>query len=213
MEAIKFPSKSSYVKTRKRLTKESKGDSIDIYQQEAKLMLERAEQCFNPSETSSSITNPKYFIAIDLETYELDHSATTEIGICLAGPAEGNDSDSKIIILDTLHFIIMEYAHLKNGRFVCDNQGNFKFGKSQKIPLKMAAEKVNELFLQYQPALVAHDIEGDMKVEKEKRVLAPIICYLFIDLFIDYIFLFIYHIVKKQRLYLTILYLFTCFIF
>ena len=68
------------------------------------------------------------FVAVDIECYELDHNCTTEVGVStLTLPGDQ---------IETRHFLIKEYRHLRNSKFVPDMSLNFDYGKSEWVTLK-----------------------------------------------------------------------------
>ena len=74
-------------------------------------------------------------MAFDVETYEDDFSKILEIGFVVSSLARPEDSK------ETFHFIIAENSHVVNRKYVPDNREKFKFGTSERMSLKEAAER------------------------------------------------------------------------
>lgn len=74
-------------------------------------------------------------MTFDVETYEDDFSKILEIGFVVSSLARPEDSK------ETFHFIIAENSHVVNRKYVPDNREKFKFGTSERMSLKEAAER------------------------------------------------------------------------
>ncbi|KAF9174153.1 HIR complex subunit [Mortierella sp. AD010] len=145
--------------------------------------LSSSSTAVSPSPSTSSFTNltPKelsaasygmWFISVDIESYERDHSKILEIGwsIWVSGVHKFVDR----------HYAISEYQHLKNGKFVADRRDRFIFGETVWAPLKdsiaafqqdldMASKRNPEgLF-----ALIAHDMASDEAYLKSMGIVFP----------------------------------------
>ena len=93
-------------------------------------------------------------MAIDIETYENDHSKILEIGsftTSLASP-EGNEQAHHVIITENLHMVNKDY--------VSDNRDKFRFGTSQHMSLAEAAGKFSQ-YISDADILVTHSGGGD----------------------------------------------------
>lgn len=93
---------------------------------------------------------PPVIIAIDVESYELDHGKITEIGISTLNQDLRHKSLSSLSLqiddFHTRHFRIVQNAHLRNGRFVEDCAENFEFGDSEWIYQQEAARAISTCF-------------------------------------------------------------------
>ncbi|ORY94070.1 ribonuclease H-like domain-containing protein [Syncephalastrum racemosum] len=74
--------------------------------------------------------------SIDIEAYELDHDVMLEIGWC------AYDCRRKVFL--DQHYIMSEYRHLVNGKFVDDVKENFNFGTSVWCTQKQALEELRK---------------------------------------------------------------------
>lgn len=88
-------------------------------------------------------------MAIDIETYENDHSKILEIGFVITSLAspEGNEQ--------AYHFIIKEHLYMVNRDYVSDNRDKFRFGTSQRMSLAEAAGKFSQ-YIRDVDVLVTH---------------------------------------------------------
>ncbi|CAG8442049.1 8041_t:CDS:2 [Ambispora leptoticha] len=102
-----------------------------------------------------------YFVAIDVESYEKDHSCLLEVGWSIY--------DSRKDIFMDRHFCVKEYRHLKNGQYLADMKDRFMFGKTVWASL---AEISEEFLRDITPddesddkvtVLVGHDVNIDVK--------------------------------------------------
>ena len=82
------------------------------------------------------------FVSIDVECYELDHNCTTELGIStMSFDASGAGGKIK-----SSHLLILEYAHLRNEKFVPDMADAFDHGQSEWVHLRDCKSFVAEAF-------------------------------------------------------------------
>ena len=72
-------------------------------------------------------------MTFDVETYEHDKSQTLEVGYVITNLDKPEE-------IDAFHYIIEENLHYSNKDYVPDNRERFKFGTSQRMSLKEAAE-------------------------------------------------------------------------
>ncbi|CAG8583030.1 2833_t:CDS:2 [Diversispora eburnea] len=63
-----------------------------------------------------------FFVAIDIESYEKDHSCILEVGWSMY--------NSKTDLYMDRHFCVNENKHLRNGQYVPDMKNRFNFGKT-----------------------------------------------------------------------------------
>ena len=76
-------------------------------------------------------------MTFDVETYEHDKSQTLEFGYVITNLDKPEE-------IDAFHYIIEENLHYSNKDYVPDNREQFKFGTSQRMSLKEAAEKFKQ---------------------------------------------------------------------
>jgi hypothetical protein len=105
-------------------------------------------------------------VSIDVEAYELDHNCTTELGISVM-VFPGGEIQSK-------HLLILEYAHLRNTRFVPDMSTAFNHGTSEWVHLRQCARYIAEAFrAECGPVyFIGHDPMADIKY-LEKNLKCP----------------------------------------
>ncbi|KAF9358580.1 hypothetical protein BGX34_008873 [Mortierella sp. NVP85] len=108
----------------------------------------------------SAASTGMWFISVDIESYERDHSKILEIGWTIW--------DSQVNKFMDCHYAISDYRHLANGKFVADRRDRFTFGQTiwaslqdsiaafQRI-LDTAAERNAEGAF----VLIAHDMSSD----------------------------------------------------
>ncbi|OMP88579.1 hypothetical protein BK809_0005298 [Diplodia seriata] len=134
----------------------------------------------DPQSESTPVLEP-IFVAIDVEAYERETSKITEVGIAKldsrtlpSPPATASDWTNKI---HTQHYIIEEYQHLLNKRFVKGCPDKFQFGRSRIVPLLRMRSILRDNFtikdenIAASPGkeplrdivLVGHDVGGDLK--------------------------------------------------
>ncbi|KAG0201883.1 HIR complex subunit [Mortierella sp. GBA30] len=109
---------------------------------------------------SAAATSGMWFISVDIESYEFEHSKILEIGWSIW--------DSGVHKFTDKHYAIQEYRHLKNGKYVADRRDRFLFGKTVwaslqdsiaafQEALETASKRNSEgLFV-----LIAHDMSSD----------------------------------------------------
>jgi hypothetical protein len=83
------------------------------------------------------------FVSIDVECYELDHNCTTELGISVMKFDKDGASGGEI---QSRHLLILEYAHLRNEKFVPDMADAFDHGESEWVHLRDCKKFVAEAF-------------------------------------------------------------------
>ncbi|CAK7202642.1 hypothetical protein SEUCBS139899_005368 [Sporothrix eucalyptigena] len=146
----------------------------------------RAAVPFNIPDTSDETRAPPFpqekdvvFVAMDIESYEFNHSAITEIGFGildtrdLVGVPPGLNCQNWMDLIRGRHLRIREHASMVNRRHVHGSENNFNFGTSEFIPLKDILRVVKSI-LQPQQAfgetrkvvLVGHDIKSDISLIK-----------------------------------------------
>ncbi|ORY82144.1 hypothetical protein BCR37DRAFT_387604 [Protomyces lactucae-debilis] len=107
-------------------------------------------------EARTAFQVPRRYLALDFETYELDHRFVTEFGISrLDTGAEG--------IIETRHLITQEYEAFRNGQYVPDCKHRFRHGSSRLLPLEACKAMLVES-LQWADALIFHDTAADMDI-------------------------------------------------
>lgn len=119
--------------------------------------------------TAASISGHGKFVSIDVECYEMDHQCVTELGI---GTMRFPDGE-----IHTEHFLVRDYAHLRNGRFVPDMSTAFNHGTSQWIELKECGKYIHRALKgdTFEPVyLVGHDPLADIKyLERNLKCRVP----------------------------------------
>ncbi|KAG0309892.1 hypothetical protein BGZ98_003435 [Dissophora globulifera] len=118
-----------------------------------------ASSFLTPRERAAA-SSGMWFISVDIESYERDHSKILEIGWSVW--------DSLINKFVDRHYAISDYRHLQNGRYVADRRDRFMFGETVWATLEDSiaafqddletAAKRNEQGLF---ALIAHDMSSD----------------------------------------------------
>jgi DNA polymerase III epsilon subunit-like protein len=96
----------------------------------------------------------RVFVCVDCEAYEFAQDKITEVGICVLDtadltPENLNTATGEFIwpnVLKSAHFIVNEYKHLVNKRFVRGHPDKFSFGTTQQLPLAIAANMLRRLF-------------------------------------------------------------------
>ncbi|CAO3573830.1 unnamed protein product [Mortierella alpina] len=109
---------------------------------------------------SAAASSGMWFISVDIESFEFEHSKILEIGWSIW--------DSGVHKFIDKHYAISEYRHLKNGKYVADRRDRFMFGETVwaglqnsiaafQEDLETAAKRNSEgLFV-----LIAHDMASD----------------------------------------------------
>ena len=92
------------------------------------------------------------FICVDVEAYEKDQSKILEIGISsldanqLSPVAPGKDGANWMGLINSRHFRIQDYAHLRNANFVEGCPDRFDFGESEWISKLSVPLALGEIF-------------------------------------------------------------------
>src|SRR5579871_4694057 len=96
----------------------------------------------NPSQPAPyPFENQPVFIAFDVEAWEMDHRAITEVGISTLDTLDiidlppGKDGENWFNKIHHRHFRIEEYKHLVNSEHVHGCPDRFEFGQSEFISL------------------------------------------------------------------------------
>jgi hypothetical protein len=111
------------------------------------------------------------FICVDIEANEHYHNDITEIGISvldtldLNGLAPGKFGENWISRIRSRHFRIEERSHIVNRTFISGCPDKFGFGESEFVPLKMAAQAVDECF--QPPYLAQFPMVAKMKTKQK----------------------------------------------
>jgi hypothetical protein len=108
----------------------------------------------------SMFKEKKYlFVAVDVESYERDHSCILEVGWSMF--------DSKKNSFMDRHFCVSEYKYLSNGQFVPDRKDRFSFGKTVWANLKRIGSEIvgdlTEETVKGNVVFIGHDIQMDVK--------------------------------------------------
>lgn len=153
----------------------SQSNMLSKYQQKAKKKNKQREKlCAARKEASLAgmlVNDKRYvFISLDIEAYELDHSILLEIGWSMF--------DSKSGLFMDQHYIMDNYRHLKNGKFVDDQREKFMFGTSVWCSLKQALiELRKDLDWAVERdggfVLVGHGLDSDLKYLRQQKFLWP----------------------------------------
>ena len=98
---------------------------------------EEARQHVNLLRTSLQAKPNARTVTYDVETYEYDKSITLEIGYVITKLDNPDENEA-------FHYIIEENLHYSNKDYVPDNRERFKFGTSQRMSLKEAAEEFKQ---------------------------------------------------------------------
>lgn len=133
-----------------------------------------------PSPNKDKPEDIPYFVCVDCESYERNHSAITEIGIAtldmgvLPSPSITGISHTYETILPLInykHIRIFENRRLRNGRFVADAADLFRFGTTEINKLAELPKILGEAFtpppLSDEPVL-----ESNTERRKRRRVVA-----------------------------------------
>ena len=103
------------------------------------------------------------FVSIDVECYEIDHNCTTELGISTMSFDAQGKGDGEI---KSRHLLILEYAHLRNEKFVPDMSNAFDHGTSEWVHLRDCKRFVAEAFRAERGLpvyFIGHDPMADIK--------------------------------------------------
>ncbi|KAK9712696.1 hypothetical protein K7432_006973 [Basidiobolus ranarum] len=147
IEPVEVDSRATYYRVLKGLSKYNKVIKRQERERLIALSLGKAQRAISKREYM--------FIAIDIESYEEDHSYITEVGWTMY-----NSVDE--VFLDK-HYIIKENVHLRNGNYVADNKDRFIFGKSVCTTLLNTVADLEADWKSGYPAiLVGHDVKNDL---------------------------------------------------
>ncbi|KAI9228203.1 MAG: hypothetical protein DHS80DRAFT_31013 [Piptocephalis tieghemiana] len=106
------------------------------------------------------------FLSIDIEAWEQDQTRILEVGWTLYDSRDGRLADE--------HRTILEFAHLRNGRYVADRKDQFLFGDSIQVPLRQACTELQtDLNTDIPLVLVGHDVKADIRYLKKMGVRVP----------------------------------------
>ncbi|CAI2172383.1 10826_t:CDS:2 [Funneliformis geosporum] len=151
VEAIFIESPKAFLKITKDTDKHNKKVRTEARLCKMKFKWEQARSMFKE--------NRYLFVAVDVESYERDHSCILEVGWSMFNSRTGLYMDR--------HFCTTEYRHLKNGKFVSDMKDRFSFGKTVWANSKtIANEIVNDLTEEKEKGnvvFVGHGVEMDLK--------------------------------------------------
>ena len=92
-----------------------------------------------------------FFVSVDVEAWESDDKCLLEIGVStldtvdLIGRHPGKHGINWDSLISKHHFIIKEYEHLTNSRFITGCPKEFRFGQSKRISIKDAAVELLRL--------------------------------------------------------------------
>lgn len=114
------------------------------------------------------------FVSVDIECYEMDHNCTTEIGVSTMFVRPGDEGGGGGVV-SSRHFLVREYAHLRNGKFVPDLADAFDHGTSEWIHLRDCKRYIAEAFRSQDGRAVyfiGHDPMADIKF-LEKNLACP----------------------------------------
>lgn len=113
------------------------------------------------SESARKMVQAKkyFFVAVDVESYERDHSYILEVGWSMY--------NSKTDLYMDRHFCVEENRHLRNGQYVPDMKDRFNFGKT----VWADQESIKDEFIKDltdddvkgRVIIVGHDIDMDIK--------------------------------------------------
>ncbi|GES82663.1 hypothetical protein RCL_jg11484.t1 [Rhizophagus clarus] len=157
-------SKLPMIKEIKKFNKKSKADN------KLRKMKENWEKAQNMVKTKKY-----FFVAVDVESYERDHSCILEVGWSMF--------DSKSEKFMDRHFCATEYKHLKNGQFVPDRKDRFIFGDTVWESLKQIGNEITKDLTGENEngnvVLVGHDVQMDVKYLESmgvnvKEVIKPV---------------------------------------
>lgn len=118
---------------------------------------------------AASLSGQGKFVCVDVECYELDHQCITEVGIATIKFPGGE--------IKTEHYLIRDYAHLRNGKYVPDMANAFDHGTSEWTDLKDCAKYLLRALRgkTFEPVyLVGHDPLADVRyLEKYLNCVLP----------------------------------------
>jgi hypothetical protein len=151
VEATFIDSAATFNKINKDLKKYNKKIRASCKLDSMKATWERAQNMFKEK---------KYlFVAVDVESYERDHSCILEVGWSMF--------DSKNNSFMDRHFCVSEYNYLRNGQFVPDRKDRFSFGTTVWASLKSIGSEIvgdlTEEAVKGNVVFIGHDIQMDVK--------------------------------------------------
>ncbi|KAK9765578.1 hypothetical protein K7432_005966 [Basidiobolus ranarum] len=148
VEKVEIDSRPTYYRLLKGLSKHNKNTKRLEQERHTLLSLGKAQK---------AIDQKKYmFFAIDVESYEANHSLITEVGWTMYNSVKNTFLDK--------HYIVRENLHLRNGKYVADNKEQFTFGKSTYTSLLNTAAMLEaDWDSGYPTILVGHDIKNDLE--------------------------------------------------
>jgi hypothetical protein len=153
--------------------KQAKQEARAIKQQTITCQVERTQRSLHllpPSPASPDAD--LIYIAVDVESFERNHSLITEIGFAtldtrdLVDTRPGEHGKDWHKFIRARHFRINEYKHLSNFQFVRGCPDNFEFGESEFINLKDAPRVVATCF---KPPFSADPSSAAEEEDDEKR--------------------------------------------
>ncbi|CAG8564451.1 597_t:CDS:2, partial [Acaulospora colombiana] len=158
VELVFIESREAYEKIDRDLLKFNKlvKEKDKIARADAKLRVIRESL----EEARKMYQDKKYlFVAIDIESYERDHSCILEVGWSMF--------NSKTSLFIDRHFCATEHKYKRNGKFVADMKDRFIFGKTVWANLKTIADEIikdlTENSVKGSVVLVGHDFKMEEK--------------------------------------------------
>ncbi|KAH9898852.1 hypothetical protein F4778DRAFT_171810 [Xylariomycetidae sp. FL2044] len=118
------------------------------------------------------------FVCVDIEAWERDHRIVTEVGLAVLDRDDtmqqppGRNAQNWFRLIKAHHFVIEEYTHLKNTRYVKGCPEKFEFGQSKTVSLDAINRTIGAIIGdnttkdQRPVILVGHDLHSDMKYMK-----------------------------------------------
>ncbi|KAH8105873.1 hypothetical protein BXZ70DRAFT_917179 [Cristinia sonorae] len=108
------------------------------------------------------------WIALDFESWEMDHTMTTELGYSSIRFDNGEE------VHENGHWIVYEWRDYRNSTFTVDNKDRFKHGKSEMVKKKDLPTRVTSLLDDAKDRgpvfLVFHDSSQDLKTLHDLKV-------------------------------------------
>jgi hypothetical protein len=151
-------SSQAFTKINKEIKKFNKKSKADSKLRKMKEQWEKAQDMVK--------TKKYFFVAVDVESYERDHSCILEVGWSMF--------DSKSEKFMDRHFCATEYKHLGNGQFVPDRKDRFIFGETVWASLKNIGEEIiKDLTGENEKGnvvFVGHDVRMDVKYLESMEV-------------------------------------------
>ncbi|BGO88398.1 hypothetical protein NBRC10512_007279 [Rhodotorula toruloides] len=128
--------------------------------------LKRAQEVFqwlgSGATKRPALGEPK-FVAVDIETWELDHALVTEVGV-----ASLRYLQSGKMVTEARHLVLQENSDKRNGRYCPDARDYFQLGQTVTLPRQRLARELHDtLFPSDELAgpiiLLLHDHRSDSK--------------------------------------------------